>query len=140
MIAEWDKKLRDSGFVDIEDRKTGLLKKCGGDQLRLPEDFERLSCCWTEIEINTSMPDHQFSNRGYSSFVWKQSQAEYYRLAAIMCHDGNFKTDREKEIWNLHAEGLSYREIAKKINLTARQVWYSIQNTGKRFGLIKDDK
>jgi len=140
LIAEWDKKLRDSGFVDIEDRKTGLLKKCGGDQIVVPEGFEKLGCCWTEIEIKTSMADHQFNNKGYSSFVWKQSQAEYYRIAAIMFHDGEFKNLREKEIWGFHSEGVSTREIAKKMGLTQRQVFYTIQTIEKRFGLIPNDK
>ena len=139
LIAEWDRKLKASGFIDIEDRKTGLLKKCGGDELWEPSSFENFNTSWEEQE-EKSYKNLRFSGKGYSTFVWKQSQAEYYRLASIMCHDGVFKTEREKEIWILHAEGCSYREISKKINLTVRQVWYSIQNTGKRFGLIKDDK
>jgi len=106
----------------------------------VPENFNKLGCCWTEIEINTSISDHQFNNRGYSSFVWKQSQAEYYRIASIMFHDGEFKTNREREIWGYHSEGMSYREIAKRINLTPRQVFYTIQSIEKRFGLIPNDK
>jgi hypothetical protein len=138
LIAEWDKKLKESGFQDVEDRKTGLLKKCGGDELWEPNSFNNFGVSWQEQEERT-LKNIKFSGKGYSTFVWKQSQAEYYRLASIMCHDGVFKTDQEKTIWVLHAEGFSYRQIAKKTKLTVRKVWYSIQNTGKRFGLIKDD-
>jgi hypothetical protein len=138
LIAEWDKKLKESGFEDLEDRKTGFLKKCGGDELWEPNSFNNFNSAWSEHEKTLSAI--KLSGKGYSTFVWKQSQAEYYRLASIMCHDGVFKTDKEKDIWVLHAEGLSYRQIAKELKLTVRQVWYSIQNTGKRFGLISDDR
>ena len=134
LIAEWDKKLKESGFVDIEDRKTGLLKKCGGDKLFEPSSFDSLDSNWAELENGV-----KFSGEGYSTFVWKQSQAEYYRLASIMCHDGTFETIREKEIWELHAEGFSHRQIAKKIQLTCRQVTYSVQKTARRFGLLQND-
>lgn len=99
--------------------------------------FEALSGDWRD-SIDTG--GIYFDGKGYSTFVWKQSQAEYYRLAAIFYHDKEFKDCREREIWGLHAEGFSVREIAKKINLTPRQVFYSIQIAGKRFGLIKNDK
>lgn len=135
LIAEWDKRLKDSGFVDIEDRKTGLLKKCGGDYLWDAIEISRISDIWDE-NIKREI---KFDGKGYSTFVWKQSQAEYYRIASIMCHDGEFKTEREREIWVFHAEGLSYREISKKINLTPRQVFYTIQTLEKRFGLFKND-
>lgn len=137
LIAEWDKKLKESGFIDIEDRKTGFLKKCGGDEIWDASVFENISTEFVDGLYRGKK--NYFDNKGYSTFVWKQSQAEYYRIASIMCHDGVFKTEREKQIWELHAEGLSYRQISKRIRLTVRQVCYSIQNTAKRFGLVKND-
>jgi len=138
LIAEWDKKLKLSGFVDIEDRKTGLLKKCGGDASWDPDWFDDLSSDFHAWEGKT-VDGIKMGSKGYSTFVWKQSQAEYYRLVSIYLHDKEFKTPREKQIWGYHAEGISHREIARKLSLTPRQVLYTINLIEKRFGLVKDE-
>lgn len=138
LIEHWDRKLKESGFVDIEDRRTGLLKKCGGDANWDPDWFHDLSTNFQEWEGKT-VDGIKLGSKGYSTYVWKQSQAEYYRLVSIYYHEKEFKSDREKRIWGLHAEGISHREIAKKLNLTPRQVLYTINIVEKRFGLVPND-
>jgi len=120
LIKVWDERLKKSGFVDIENRKTGLLKKTGGDVYWSPELYESPS-------TNNDL--------GYSSLTWKESQAEYYRVASQCLHEYEFKSIRERIIWQLHAEGISDYEIVKEINSTYRKVRYVIEQLQKEFGL-----
>lgn len=80
--AEWDKKLADSGFQDIEQRKDGNLK------------------FWSTIFVNR----HTFSRL--------DAKQAYYRAAGHFLHDHKF-TSYERKVWELHAEGISMRNIVK---------------------------
>jgi len=119
LIKEWDRKLKDSGFVDIENRKTGMLITWAGS----------ISC-----DDKHAM---QKANYGYTSLVWKESQAEYYRIASQCLHDRDFRNELEREIWELHVDGHSYKEISKKINVTLDKARRTIERLAKEFGLKK---
>lgn len=131
LIKEWDKKLKDSGFKDIENRKTGLLQHNGGDVIFDAFTFE------------DPVESHHL---GYSSLTWKESQAEYYRLASSYVFEKQFKTDRHQRIWELHADGMSAQEIANTLKFQAylfggafRMTWkkahYAIHCMAIEFGL-----
>lgn len=92
--AVWDKNLRDAGFNDIEDRnsETESLKSwhsCYFQCRYTPEEFE--------------------------------AKKAYYELAADFLHRNFFEertleyfgiVDQEKKVWELHASGMSIRDIA----------------------------
>jgi len=118
-LEYWDKKLAESGFEDIEDRKTGLLKAWSGT---------------ISARINGLEPRYSGS-AGYSSLIWKESQQDYYRAAGQVLHTGKFKSKKHKEIWKLHCDGLSTRQIAKELDLTQRQSAYAINRLQSQFGL-----
>lgn len=44
--------------------------------------------------------------------------ADYFNLAHQFLNSHKFISEYEKAIWNMHSEGLGYREIAKKIVIT----------------------
>lgn len=122
LTKAWDQKLKESGFKDIEDRKTGLLKHHGGD-VNIP-------CFYKSLE-----PQNLSVNRGYSTLAWKESQAEYYRLASQILHEAEFKTPRHRIIWQLHSEGTTQQEIAAILNITRRKVELCLKSMQIEFGL-----
>ena len=90
--AQWDKKLADSGFKDIEQRDENLK-------------------IWDS---------HFFRvyHRKYGDGL--AAREEYYRLAGQFLHSYKFKNPTEKTIWKHHSDGHSVREISqelKKVNI-----------------------
>lgn len=118
-IQYWDKVLELSGFEDIEDRRTGFLKVWSGKQLPV-------------------LPIKNMAHRSgvYSSLIWKESQAEYYRLAGQFLYLKKFRTKRHKIIWRLHSEGRTLKEIATKLGLTTRQIRYAVNCLQRDFELV----
>ena len=82
---DWAKKLKKSGFEDIE-RKEGVLKT---------SSMENVRNLYTVEQFNI--------------------KEEYYRLAGQFLHEYKFKTQVDKRIWELHSEGVSVRNIIKKL-------------------------
>lgn len=127
LIKEWDKKLKDSGFKDIEDRKRDTLKSWAGTSyLVFNKDQEK------KIE-----PQRDY---GYSTLTWKESQAEYFRIAGHILYEAEFESEQHRLIWQAHAEGLSQVEIAKKLKLTVMVVRWAIQKMAREFGLSNANK
>lgn len=81
--AEWDKKLKESGFEDIEN---------GLGHLKL----------WSR-SFGVHHPD--------SARV--EAAQEYYSMAGKFLHDYEFTSEMQKTIWEYHANGLSIRDIVK---------------------------
>jgi hypothetical protein len=81
----WYKKLKTDGFQDIETThlRRPLLKSCHSNYFQIR----------------------------YHPDVF-QAKEEYYRKASIFLWEYSFESPLEKEIWKMHAEGLSLREIA----------------------------
>jgi len=86
---EWYKKLKDSGFEDIE-TPGGFLKGLSSSSGK-PSNKEGYS--WGEREL------------------YNKSKEEYYRLAGHFLHDYKFESNIEKFIWELHSNGVSVRSI-----------------------------
>jgi len=95
--AEWYKKLKDSGFNDIE-RKNG--------------------------DIIHSAEDNIVTHYDQNSF---EAKRDYNRLAGQFLHDYKFKSNLERLVWEHHVEGMSIRNIvktlkAKRINVYKRKI------------------
>lgn len=127
LIQQWDQKLKQSGFVDIEDRKTGLLNTWSG----------KIFYGSSIIKDDNFVDKINKINRtyGYNSLTYKESEAEYFRLASHCLHEREFKSVRHRLIWQLHSEGLSYQKIAQELNITERKVRYAIEVMAKEFCL-----
>lgn len=122
LIKEWDEKLKKSGFKDIEDRRKDTLKSWAGTSyLVFNKD--------TEKKI---IPKKDY---GYSTLAWKESQAEYFRLAGHLLHEAEFESEQHRLIWEAHSEGHSQVQIAEKLGLTVMVVRWAIQKMEKEFGL-----
>lgn len=83
--SKWYKKLRQQGFEDLE-RKAGRLKTGA---------LQNISHLYNTEQFNI--------------------KEEYYRLAGQFLHEHKFKSGIEKKIWELHSEGMSIRNIVKKL-------------------------
>lgn len=83
---KWDAKLKDSGFVDIEQDETRLIN--------LASNFFR----------------NRFNATKY------EAKVEYYQIAGQFLHGHKFKNKTEKLIWALHSDGKSIREIVEALD------------------------
>lgn len=83
----WYAKLKDSGFYDLETFNNKYIRKM-----------------WNGSLVSTRMR--------------RDAKQDYYLLAGRWTHTyENFRSDAEKEIWSLYADGLSTHQIAKKLQI-----------------------
>lgn len=89
---EWNKRLKDSGFKDIE-QPDGRLKRWDSHYFQL--QFSQ---------------NHQGLTKEY-----QESKIAYYRMAGYFLNDYKFQDEVEKLIWNMHSEGVGQRAIIKEL-------------------------
>lgn len=106
--AKWYKKLKDTGFNDIEDDKGRLIN-------------------WSGRQLQDDLV--QVTSKG----SYRASEAEYYRLASQYLHEKKFPSKAHKTIWALHAEGLTQEAIALKLSLPKATVQHRIERLRKIF-------
>lgn len=97
--AKWYASLRKQGFKDIEDAN-GMLKT------------------WTSSVRRASTAVNHTS--------YRLGQEEYYRLAAQFIWDKKFPSKLYKQVWTLHARGLTYGAIGKQLKLPKRGVRWRV--------------
>lgn len=93
LIAQWDKKLKESGFHDIESRATGQLTD------------------W----------HHWYFQERYTIEEYA-AKARYYELATQLLYEYPFVNNRERKIWEMHANGAVIHDIAKAVGLSYQPV------------------
>jgi hypothetical protein len=91
--VKWDKKLKKSGFIDLEPIRNGRL---------------------TNTTESNGVLDKRRDNR------W-EAEAEYYRLATYFLNDYEFESNFQRIIWEYHANGISYRNIVKILKKVKRK-------------------
>lgn len=100
---EWSRKLEQSGFEDIEQ----------------PTNFK------------SGLPDGNLKQWASSFFIANfrdgdvdkfKAKEEYYRLAGQFLHEYKFSNEYEKNVWEMHGEGLSIETIVN--TLLAKKVRY----------------
>lgn len=106
---KWDKILRENGFTDIE------------------------------TYYSNGRPHHMLNRPAFNgggahtpSPEKFQEVSEYYRLARHFLYDYSFSTLEEKQIWELHADGVSYRNIISRLGLSVCPA-----TLGKRINRLK---
>lgn len=85
---KWYKKIKDQGFDDVEDVES-------------PREFMK---DWHSMYFQKRYTIDSF-----------QAKEEYYRMARSFSNTHKFECRRDKQIWELHCEGLSLRKIAEKL-------------------------
>jgi hypothetical protein len=99
LSREWNKKLEKSGVENIE-QEDGNLKQ------------------WHSFHF--ARKSHSVQNGGQTS------KEEYYRLAGHFLHNYPFEVERDRRIWELHAEGLFSPDIVKRLSKQGFRVKTSI--------------
>lgn len=90
--AKWYAKLKKEGFEDIE----------RAEDLMHPE-YDLKAWHSKRFQINNTPESFQQRER-------------YYQLAGQFTYDHEFSEASERQIWQLHAEGLSIREICRRLS------------------------
>lgn len=88
--AKWYEKLAEEGFQEIENVRTGQLKQWSMHYVQCKRD--------KDFALNLIQETNQ-----------------YFHSAQTVLNDYQFKTERERRIWELHCEGLSTRQIADRM-------------------------
>lgn len=101
LTKTWYKKLKDSGFNDIE-QENGLLKDYSNRFYR--SQFKEDS-------------GDSLENKIQSKTLINEAKEEYYRLAGQFLHEHNFNSLVDRHIWKSHSEGLSSRAISKNLRI-----------------------
>jgi hypothetical protein len=120
LIAEWNKKLKESGFVDIESPDRLFLKNPS-----IPIEYDLPNGKTVNItdlylyqeentEIQSSWPEPIFSQP--QNF---QNHPDFDLKVEEVCNHKNVKFNpiQAAQIWNLYVEGVTWREIAKQIGI-----------------------
>ncbi len=85
--ALWDKKLKQSGFIDAENKNGQLLSF------------------------------HSFHFNHPSTGWDMEARAEYFRRCEQFLNNHEFKSKRELNMWTMHSKGDSLRKIAIKLQM-----------------------
>lgn len=97
--------------MDIENRQYDKLKK-----------------------YHSSWFQHRYSETNF------KAKEMYYQQASDLVNDGPFDSERDKNIWELHAEGLTYKEISDKININTRTVYLTVKKYKEAMGKLNELK
>lgn len=96
LLAEWNERLKESGFQDAENEK-GVLKLYHSTQFRRARTLNLI---------------HQ--------------KKAYFELATDFLNSHEFQTGIDREIWARHSDGAAVREIAKAMNINVNCVHKAI--------------
>lgn len=99
--TEWYKKIKDEGFKDIE------------------QDEDRLKF-WSSSF---------FKHKAKEKPGFQEAKEEYYRVAGHFLHEYEFTDDREKAVWELHADGVIIVEIVSQLKKRGFKVYKSLVQT-----------
>lgn len=116
---KWYKRIADDGFVDAETPDGHLKQYSGSTTLR--EDMPPIT------KVNN-----------YSTKLWKESQAEYYRQAAQFLWSQGFESERDKQAWFLHSQGDTLSTIGIALGISRGNAQGIIERLRSKFyGPIK---
>lgn len=117
LTDKWYAKLEKEGFDDIENRQ-GQLKS-----------YHSTKFIKNIVTYDKMLDKKVFTQQRFQEAVRSKmdATAEYHRLAEHFLHSHDFQSNIQHEVWRLHTEGESYRDIAEILKK-------------KRFKAINKDK
>ena len=103
-LAKWDRKLKASGFVDVE---------------------QRLECGGREGDYLTGSPSSGDLRRG----LYKEETEEYYTLARQHLHTMKWRSAKDtgrRTVWRMHSEGIPtsviHRTMGEKLGFGIKKI------------------
>lgn len=110
------------------------------------DEFKRLKKDWykklsdegfDDIELPSGFVVPAFSHKTHKKDVNYEAQAEYYDQCLSYLHYGKFTKKMDKEVWELHCDGVTVRATAKKLGLSQSSVFRRIEKHRKRMKGVK---
>jgi len=129
LIQQWYKKLEDSGFQDIEQVSgflTGTSFRGGGQNV-------------TYKHLRTKLGKSRFTAQSQVEESWAKNQdvQDYYYSAEQFANSYKFKSEIDKQLWTMYANGQTYREMAKSTGKSAYWVFQQIKRLKPEFSLFR---
>ncbi len=119
MADQGPKFYQTEAFKALNEKWKGKLEKSGFSDIERDED---------SLE--------NWSTQFARNIEYNRSKEEYYRLAGHFLHSHAFASQRERRVWDLHANGTSIRKIAKILDPRGRKnphtVFKQVQKTIER--------
>lgn len=119
--AEWYQYLSNTGFEDIENGS--FLKGSYLFTISKPKvDFLEYKGANGTVgaRMETEVGELQNEEALAGQYLY-ESKVSYYQWARSKLNDGRFDSEKDKLIWEYHAEGLSTRQISPRVGL--EQSW-----------------
>lgn len=123
----WYAKLQKNGFKDIETGEYGIKRRATEDMFQ--HTFDTVD----------DVKNGQFNRneRIKTARIVHNAKETYYYEAEHFLNNYKFKDNREKIIWEYHANGMTIRDIVKtfgklKIKLTNYRVWKTIKQLAQQ--------
>lgn len=112
----WYKKLKKSGFVEIENTNSE------------EEYLNRWDSSWfMNRQSNWRKVSAQPMDSGSQKSMFIQAKMEYFYMAGHFLTEYRFDSPRDKEIWKLHSEGMHHVEIAKITKVPKNRVGETVR-------------
>lgn len=101
------------------------------------EEFERVNAEWRQKLKSSGFKDIEKANGDYTKEIKRKDEfttsmnANYWTMATNYLHNGQFDSEDERTIWEMHCEGASLNTIAKHLgtsNWMPRVVIAKIKN------------
>lgn len=118
---QWYKKLEESGFHDIESSEDFLKSY----SLDIVQNHDHVA------ESNSPYIAEKKEGMIKSKSLVREAKMYYYRIAEHFLYYNRFHSKLQKEIWQKHSEGESYRNIAKFLNTLGLKEKYNKDKVAK---------
>jgi predicted DNA-binding protein YlxM (UPF0122 family) len=133
---QWYEKLKKKGFEDIEDTSLRILKKWTGIPIGDPKLFDVLNVQEAEAPLQTNWPETKLQKE--NDFL---HHPEFRTVCDNLFRHGNNVISHEimVNIWELHCEGFSLREIEKQFNIHNSTIFRAINRVREMANLMNDN-
>jgi len=109
------------------------------------KNFEKLKAKWDQKLIDSGFEDIEnkdgtLKREGHPHTIeagFKDGRAEYYNQAQEFLNRAKFSTLLDYTVWKMHTDGMSFRNIAKELNLTFYRARNIVTKFQKLAGLRK---
>lgn len=104
-------------FKELQQEWYGVLKTEGFDDIE---------------QIDTPYVERPFKHKRTTVDLDYETKAQYFQMASAYYWHGEFLKPHHKQIWSLHAEGATVREIATKLKMWPNSVQRVLKKYKKR--------
>lgn len=120
---------KDKAFKDLQRQWYKKLKKSGFDDIEKDEDNLK---SWSSDFFRRHKTDHKEYHREYNEDKFKAHE-EYYRMAEEFLTNYHFENSTDRFIWSQHAEAVSIREIVRMLKVKRIKSYkFKVHETIKR--------